>query len=391
MARSKSSSNRSKNSSSPPPTWDEQLIKSLLPYRLELVGLILFVLAVLTLLALLGITSSSWLNWWTNLLIQAFGWGAYALCLIAAAAGIYLILRKVERLQRLRPAQVVALELILLPALALTYLFSEATLVDAYQGQAGGLVGWALAEPLRDFLGPFLTISLYVVFFVWGVFLLIGLRWRTVHHNLWRFSHRSGNWAAEIAPEKRKKIPPKKQESQPAPLPSRPTPQTLVPAPADPQPSLHRDRSLPPLSLLEKGSNTHLDDQEITRKKAIIEQTLADFGIPAEVTQIRRGPAVTQYGVLPGYIEQTGPDGEIKQKKVRIGQIASLRKDVALALAAPRLRIQAPIPGRGVVGVEVPNDEVTLVRLRDVIESSEFNRVEAPLAVGLGRDVSGET
>ena len=104
---------------------------------------------------------------------------------------------------------------------------------------------------------------------------------------------------------------------------------------------MRRDRRLPPLSLLEKGSTTQLDDGEVTRKKAIIEETLADFGIPAEVTQIRRGPAVTQYGVLPGYIEKTGPDGEIKQSKVRIGQIASLRRDLALALAAPRLRILA--------------------------------------------------
>jgi S-DNA-T family DNA segregation ATPase FtsK/SpoIIIE len=145
------------------------------------------------------------------------------------------------------------------------------------------------------------------------------------------------------------------------------------------------------VALLEKGTSARLDDNEVAKKKEIIERTLADFGIPAEVTQIRRGPVVTQYGVLPGYIERTGPEGEIKQHKVRIGQIASLRRDLALALAAPRLRIQAPIPGRGVVGIEVPNDEVNLVRLRDVIESEEFAKVKAPLAVGLGRNVSGET
>ena len=98
---------------------------------------------------------------------------------------------------------------------------------------------------------------------------------------------------------------------------------------------------------------------------------------------------MTQYGVLPGYIERTGPDGEIRMHKVRIGQIASLRRDLALALAAPRLRIQAPVPGRGVVGVEVPNEQVYLVRLRDIVESETFTKAKAPLALALGRDVSG--
>ncbi|MEJ2751760.1 MAG: DNA translocase FtsK [Chloroflexota bacterium] len=128
---------------------------------------------------------------------------------------------------------------------------------------------------------------------------------------------------------------------------------------------------------------------EVTQKKETIEKALADFGIPAEVTQIRRGPAVTQYGVLPGYIERTGPDGEIRMHKIRIGQIASLRRDLALALAAPRLRIQAPVPGRGVVGVEVPNEKVYLVRLRDIVESGTFSKLKTPLALALGRDVSG--
>ncbi len=362
----------------------------LLPYRLEMVGLIMFVLAMLTLFALLGFTRSEWLNWWTNLLVTALGWGAYALSLIAAAAGIYLILRKVIQPYHLRPAQIIALELMLLPALALTHQISQATLVEAYEGQAGGIVGWALSEPLLEFFGPFLTGLFYFALFIWGFFLLIGLRWHMVHRLLWRLSHRAGNWAAQVAPENQEERAAENQVHPPPALPVRQPPPTLTPISPQAEPSMRRDRRLPPLSLLEKGTRAKIDDEEVTRKKEIIENTLADFGIPAEVTQIRRGPAVTQYGVLPGYIERTGPDGDVKKSKVRIGQIASLRRDLALALAAPRLRIQAPIPGRGVVGIEVPNDEVNLVRLRDVIESEEFVKMKTPLAVGLGRNVSGE-
>jgi S-DNA-T family DNA segregation ATPase FtsK/SpoIIIE len=98
---------------------------------------------------------------------------------------------------------------------------------------------------------------------------------------------------------------------------------------------------------------------------------------------------VTQFGVTPGYIERPGPDGAPKQYKVRVNQIASLRQDLALALAVPRLRIEAPVPGRGIVGVEVPNAETSVVRLRPVIESESFYRLKSPLAVGLGRDVAG--
>jgi S-DNA-T family DNA segregation ATPase FtsK/SpoIIIE len=390
MARTKSSSSRSKKPGSKPPTWDERLINKLMPYRMEVAGLVLFVVAVVTLLALLDITRSSWLDWWTNLLNQAFGWGAYALSLLIAAAGVHMMLRKVERPYRIRPTQIVAIELILLPALALSHQFSEATLVDAYQGKAGGLVGWALSEPLLEFLGPFLTGLFYLILLLWGIALLLGLQWTTIHRLLWRVSRRSGNWAAQVAPQEREEQPVQGTSSIPTPLPTSQAPQPVSIAPPSTEPSRRRDRRLPPITLLERGSSAHLDDNEVAKKKDIIERTLADFGIPAEVTQIRCGPAVTQYGVLPGYIERTGPDGEVKQHKVRIGQIASLRRDLALALAAPRLRIQAPIPGRGVIGIEVPNDEVNLVRLRDVIESDEFARVKAPLAVGLGRNVSGE-
>jgi S-DNA-T family DNA segregation ATPase FtsK/SpoIIIE len=146
---------------------------------------------------------------------------------------------------------------------------------------------------------------------------------------------------------------------------------------------------LPPLSLLEPEVASSLSREEIDWKSRRIEQTLEDFGIPAKVTQVRRGPAVTQFGVEPGYVERPGADGELKLHKVRVGQIAALQKDLTLALAAPRLRIEAPVPGRSVVGIEVPNDATSLVRLRPILESPAFNKLNAPLAVGLGRDVSG--
>jgi S-DNA-T family DNA segregation ATPase FtsK/SpoIIIE len=116
---------------------------------------------------------------------------------------------------------------------------------------------------------------------------------------------------------------------------------------------------------------------------------LLDFGLPAKVVEVRRGPAVTQFGVEPGYVERPGPDGVLRQQKVRVSQIAALQRDLTLALAVSRLRIEAPVPGRSVVGIEVPNNQTSLVRLRGILESAVFSKLNAPLGVALGRDVAG--
>ena len=363
-----------------------------MPYRVEMAGILLFLLAVVTFLALLNITDSPWLGWWTSLLTQTFGWGAFALCIMVAAIGVHVVLRKVERPYRVRPAQVIGVELILLTALALSHQLTSSTLNDAYLGKGGGLVGWALSAPPIDILGPFLTGLIYVAFLLWGTALVFGIRWHDAYRALEGASAQLGHLSDRLAPPAGR--PKRSPTSAPAPPAAAPVAaqQTVIVSETtavSPAPRKRRSRQLPSLDLLEAGVAIGVNEAEVAQKKETIEQALADFGIPAEVTQIRRGPAVTQYGVLPGYIERTGPDGEIRMHKVRIGQIASLRRDLALALAAPRLRIQAPVPGRGVVGVEVPNEEVYLVRLHDIVESEPFTRLKAPLALSMGRDVSG--
>jgi len=97
---------------------------------------------------------------------------------------------------------------------------------------------------------------------------------------------------------------------------------------------------------------------------------------------------VTQYAVEPGYIEKGANEEE--RQKVRIAQISSLSKDLALALKAERLRIEAPVPGKSYVGIEIPNAVHTIVRLRPILESENFTRINSPLAIPLGRDVSGQ-
>jgi S-DNA-T family DNA segregation ATPase FtsK/SpoIIIE len=381
-----------------PPTWDERVISSLMPWRVELAGLGIFMFSVVTLLALPGWTSAGWLRSWTSILRQLIGWGAYPLCLSTAAGGLHLSLRSLERPYQIRATQVIGFELVLLAVLPLSYLLSRATLATAHAGRGGGLVGWALSEPLIDFFGPFLTGLLYLVLIVWGGALVVGWGWDDFLQGLKLFSQRMRLWATDIAPEVAHS---QETDSSPEQVVAGPPPAArpelaqdellVIDESGDSARSRvrRRDKRLPPISLLDEGATATLTPAEIDSKKQIIEQTLLDFGLPAQVVEVRRGPAVTQFGVLPGYIERPGPDGVVKQQKVRVNQIASLQRDLAMALAVSRLRIQAPVPGRGVVGVEVPNDEVTIVRLRSIIESEPFFKINKPLAAALGRDVSG--
>ena len=139
--------------------------------------------------------------------------------------------------------------------------------------------------------------------------------------------------------------------------------------------------------LLLPGSDATAKEGEIRQRAALIEQTLLAFGVPGRVVEVNRGPTITQFGIEPGFNETKGG----KQTKVKVSRIAALADDLALALAVPRVRIEAPIPGRALVGVEVPNSEASLVALRDVMESEEFEalRRKTRLALALGQDVSG--
>ncbi|MCD6519482.1 MAG: DNA translocase FtsK, partial [Anaerolineae bacterium] len=129
---------------------------------------------------------------------------------------------------------------------------------------------------------------------------------------------------------------------------------------------------------------------DIREKARIIEETLNSFGVPVTVVEVNPGPVVTQFGLEPGYIERRDRQGRVKRVKVKVSRIAALSNDLALALAASPIRIEAPVPGKGVVGLEVPNSETAIVGLRSVLESEEFRAIaSSPLAVGLGRDVSG--
>jgi DNA segregation ATPase FtsK/SpoIIIE, S-DNA-T family len=192
--------------------------------------------------------------------------------------------------------------------------------------------------------------------------------------------------------------PPTKEAAPPKAVPAPPA-KEAVPPPAPPRPPIavgepprevvqealdgfavapvHRAWPLPTLEMLDPTlAGNAIADDDIRRRSRLIEDTLASFKVEAQVVHVNPGPAVTQFEVQPAV-------------GVKVSKITSLEKDLALALAASSIRIEAPIPGKSAVGIEIPNSSISVVGLREVMDSEEFELSRAKLKLPLGKDVSG--
>ncbi len=140
----------------------------------------------------------------------------------------------------------------------------------------------------------------------------------------------------------------------------------------------YEEWTFPAFDLLEEAQSTlHVDDEELKKQAKLIEEKLQEFGIDVTMKDARPGPTVTQFTLQPS-------------EGVKLSKIASLKDDLALALAAQSLRIEAPIPGKALVGIEMPNLKRSTVFLREILESPSFVQSQSSLTLPLGRDVSGE-
>jgi S-DNA-T family DNA segregation ATPase FtsK/SpoIIIE len=356
-------------------------------------GVTLLALAAMSLMALWSITGGILLTPWAAFLKIWLGWGAYLLILAIVLAGIFL-LRRDDR--PIRFGWIISFELATFLTLGLLAVAGGYDLVRADLGMDGGRLGWGLARFFTTLAGPtwgVVALALIWLFFTLGAF------------NVWALLEARLLHLAETKPvlsqpngavnEKHDKPTPKVRE-----------PRKRVPAippefrtslrpheakdekPVKPQP---RGERLPPLNLFSSDQSSRPDERTINQTAGLIMKTLSEFGIPAQVIGYRVGPAVTQFAVQPGFIKKPGSnEDDAQQMKVRVAQIAALQKDLTLALSAERLRIEAPVPGKPYVGIEVPNSHTSVVRLRPILETESFYKVNSPLAIALGRDVSGQ-
>ncbi len=361
-----------------------------LDQQLDILGYVLLAVAAFTLLSFPSVNHGLIPDWWLGLLRRAFGWGVYFVPLLVGAVGLWLILRDFgDRLPHVTPPQVVGMLLGYLALLTTFHLLAASTLFDddlwatAKAGHGGGYLGAALSRLLLEGLGNVGAIVALVTWWLIVVALTFGATVQDVVRALQQV-------LARLLPRPPTPPPTTAERRVPiTPAPSRPSAPPSSPPAALPQLRLiggDQVWQLPTLDeILEPGNGQDFSAGILRQQARIIEETLRSLDAPVMVREINRGPVVTQFGVEPLVV--TSSNG--KETKVKISRITALVNDLALALEAKTLRVEAPVPGKGLVGIEVPNPEVSLVALRDVMESKTFAEVDSPLRLCLGQDVSG--
>ncbi|GAB4425711.1 MAG: hypothetical protein Kow0031_05370 [Anaerolineae bacterium] len=395
----------SKNKIRPAP-FTTQIMNRLRPYQRELAGGGLLLFSTITLLSLFSLTEGSLSEWWGTLFTQLFGWGAIpAAGLLGMLGGLLLFSRFKQEDYELPLDIIIGVELLLVATLGLVHLLAvepgEYAVRLARQGGGGGYVGWGISHFFVELVGS-VGATLLLLLLAGGALALV-FRFTAADAADW--ADMLNRWARQnLAEEQRQAHMPAEpvQPTQPPPRPAlsppaRPTATAAKPAPP-PDTSKPATKAivpatrhkLPPLDLLAPPAKDPGHSANARFQAQIIEETLRGFGIPAEVVEINTGPTVTQFGLKLGTVDRKLPDGEIVQQRIRVNKVAALTNDLALALSAAPIRIETPVPGRPLVGIEVPNAQKTMVSLRAVMEDKGFVSSKKPLLVALGKDVSGQ-
>jgi S-DNA-T family DNA segregation ATPase FtsK/SpoIIIE len=422
--------------SAPAPRWSWQ---SLSPERkLDVAGVALAIAGLLTLLSLLSGQHGILTQWWVDTLYQLTGWGAFVLPLGLIGIGLWLVFRNVEKLPTLSAERLLGILLIYLNLLTwLSQLRGEHWEVDS-ANLGGGTLGTFFAHTLTTWIGP---LGAVILLFSW---LLVGLAftldlsipelfqllqplYQRLRRRIQQATAPASTPAANNAVPARPGTPAaaQPQGSSATPLPADFKPLGGTPGRAAAAPSLFsrpaaastppQAQATPPAGgngpalaaapdapaqpalpappwvlpaveqILDPATPVSVQANVDQERGQLIEETLASFGAPAHIVEVHRGPTVTQFGVEPEFIETRSG-----RTRVRVSKIANLADDLALALAAPRIRIQAPVPGRSYVGIEVPNTEISRVSLREVLESDPFTKSRSCLRLALGKDVAGK-
>lgn len=361
----------------------------------------LFVLAGLSILSFLNLAGLAG-SFWDALLSIAFGKTKYVLPLVLIIVG-YLIEKEGEYDYRL--THFFGLLLFFLALNALFHLqFPQKELISqATQGNGGGLLGVALAWPLKTYLDYWASLLILIALFIVSLLFLLNTSLaRLIDAHRVFFAHLGWVGRSVLSLAHLVSPPPEQHDDATAferrPLTEEEEEETDVDyadeetdvaeeetadettetgtGETKPKPHTRTEFRLPPLSLLYtlKSKPTAGD---VKANSAIIQETLASFGISVDMGEIQIGPTVTQYSVKP-------------DKGVMLNRITALHNDLALALAAHPIRIEAPIPGKSLVGIEVPNQRVAMVTLRELLEDPEAKPDSLLMRFALGKDVAGK-
>jgi DNA segregation ATPase FtsK/SpoIIIE, S-DNA-T family len=373
---------------------------------LDILGYFLLAIAGLTLLSFPSANHGVIPTWWLGVLRWAFGWGAYLIPMLLGAVGLWLILRRFgDKLPNVKPQQVVGAMVSYLTLLITLHLPTALILFDGDLSKAadarfgGGHLGAALTRPLLMGLG---SAGLIVALLTWWLILIAltfeitltdilakssGRAFQHLLRKLGLYRHIAPSPSVEEQVTEQPAPSPQPQKTPPAKKPKiapKPSPRPTAPIRSHTMGD-DKQHSLPPIEeILEPGNDHEISASILRRQARIIEETMESLGAPVRVQEINHGPVVTQFGIEPLVINKSG-----KERKVKVSRITSLADDLALALEAKSVRVEVPIPGKHLIGLEIPNPESAMVALWDVITSEAFTKRKSKLRLCLGQDVSG--
>ncbi len=372
------------------PAGEPFIARLLYRYGPDVAGLILIAFSLIGLLALfrpeglvaepLGLTFR-----------RVFGWLATLMLLWCGSLGVLILSHRVRPgpwpWDRIAGATFATLSLLTLAEL-------ESRRRGAPDQTGGGMIGEAIASALVSWFGTPSTVILLLIIFTVTTMVVVHLSPAQAARILaWNV-----HWALVCGRAVRAKVrrPPLRINSadlvavrgasaRRAATKALPTPdpadfaETAAQAVRPEGRALQKDGSwrLPPISMFQMRKSAELPVAELRDQARVIEETLASFNIEARVVEANQGPAVTQFGLEPAI-------------GVPVARIQSRLNDIALRLGASSIRIEAPVPGRRMVGIEVPNAAVSVVNLREVLESPAFDRSKVKIPLALGKDIAGK-
>ena len=372
--------------------------------KLDILGVVLTLVGFLTLLSFLSPVNSNLIGAWVSGLGKTFGWGKYIFPLALMLSGLWLVLRNFERIPQFAVERVLGIILLFINILAILHLSvisttEESAISLAQAGKGGGYLGAAIVGVLQTILGMGGAVIALIAWLLIALALTLDVTVIDMVRWIPPIFNRFQDWIIETREEYRNHLNKGSSPYTPSRTSLPPFQETMPTSQAELTPthstppfnstlqghSAPRAWVLPPVQqILDEGEEISYSEELDQQRARVIEESLSSFGAPARVVEINRGPAITQFGVEPDFIESRGG-----RMRVRVSKITTLADDLALALSARTIRVQAPVPGKGFVGIEVPNENIALVALRDLIESEAFRRLKSPLRFALGLSVSG--
>ncbi len=405
-----------------------------LDQKIDFIGGLMAVIGILSLVAFFARNNGPVTMWVAKTMAQIAGWGGFIIPVGLTIGGLYLVFRNFDRLPHLSGGRSVGVILLYLNVLGWMSYIKGGGLTSARAGLGGGLLGAGIDILLGGSLGSAGEAVVLVAWVIVSVLFIVDVPMPVLaawivgkprkmvaeQKSIPYPRERVRPYTAPVSampemPEEEAVLPQgfnslnlnsentlankvrARREDYVPPSPVKVTPQPKA-TPKEDSGSLPTVRTgvtaamnarpwpIPSISdVLDPATPAGIQSHYDKDRARIIEETLASFGAPGHIVEIHRGPAVTQFGVEPDFIEnRTG------RTRVRVSKIVSLSDDLALALAAPSIRIQAPVPGKAYVGIEVPNTQLTLVSLRELLENEAFHKIKSSLRFALGKDVAGK-